>query len=158
MTDDNDCPPVVVRPPILFGGAFLLAVILEALVPLGPGLGGGSIRTTALGIGFLLAGGALVFVAARTFQRAGTNLPTWKPVLALVEEGPYRYTRNPIYIGLLLFYFGLTTLLTSVWALLFMPIVLAVIHYGVVLREETFLTKKFGAAYTSFQARVPRWL
>lgn len=155
---EPDHPPVVVRPPILFGGMLVLALILEGLVPVGPGLGGGAGRAVAVGLSIAVLGGALLALAANRFNQAGTNLPTWEPTLALVENGPYRFSRNPIYIGLLLIYFGLATALTSVWALLFLPALLAVVHYGIVLREESYLTKKFGAAYKSYQARVPRWL
>jgi len=155
---EPDHPPVVVRPPILFGGTLVLALILEGLAPLGPGLGGGAGRAVAVGLSIAVLGGAVLAVAANRFSQAETNLPTWKPTIALVENGPYRFSRNPIYIGLLLIYFGLATALTSVWALLFLPALLAVVHYGIVLREESYLTKKFGAPYKSYQARVPRWL
>jgi protein-S-isoprenylcysteine O-methyltransferase Ste14 len=155
---EPDHPPVVVRPPILFGGALVLALILEGLVPLGPGLGGGTGRSVAVGLSFVVLGGALLAMAANRFSQAGTNLPTWEAALALVEDGPYRFSRNPIYISLLLIYFGLATALTSVWAILFFPVLMAVVHYGIVLREEAYLTEKFGAAYKSYLARVPRWL
>jgi len=155
---EPDHPPVVVRPPILFGGTLVLALIIEGLAPLGPGLGGGSGRAVAVGLSFAVLGGALLAMAANRFNQAGTNLPTWEPTLALVEDGPFRFSRNPIYIGLLLIYFGIATALTSVWAMLFLPGLLAIMHYGIVLREETYLAEKFGAAYKSYQARVPRWL
>jgi protein-S-isoprenylcysteine O-methyltransferase Ste14 len=155
---EPDHPPVVVRPPILFGGTLVLAFILEAVAPLGPGLGGGTGRTVAVGLSIAVLGGAIVAMAANRFSQAGTNLPTWEPTLALVETGPFRFSRNPIYIGLSLIYFGLATTLTSVWAMLFLPALIAVVHYGIVLREEAYLTDKFGATYTSYQARVPRWL
>ena len=155
---EPDHPPVVVRPPILFGGALVLAFLLEALAPLGPGLGGGTGRAVAVGLSIAVLGGAILALAANRFNQAGTNLPTWEPTLALVVDGPYRFSRNPIYIALLLIYFGLATALTSVWAILFLPALVAIVHYGIVLREETYLTNKFGTAYTSYQARVPRWL
>ena len=158
LMDKQDHPPVAVRPPILFGGALVLAAILEALVPLGPGFAGGNLRSNAVGLLIAVLGAALFGLAVSTFLRAGTNVPTRQPTLALVEHGPYRISRNPIYIAMTLFYFGLATVFTSVWALLFLPVILGVIHYGVVLREEAYLTQKFGAAYASYQARVPRWL
>jgi len=155
---EPDHPHVVVRPPILFGGTLVLAFTLEALAPLGPGLGAGSGRVVAVGLSMAVLGGAIVAMAANRFSQAGTNLPTWEPSLALVETGPFRFSRNPVYIGLFLIYFGLATTLTSVWAMLFLPALMGIVQYGIVLREEAYLTNKFGAAYTSYQARVPRWL
>jgi protein-S-isoprenylcysteine O-methyltransferase Ste14 len=77
---------------------------------------------------------------------------------ALVVEGPYKVTRNPIYIGFVLAYFGLAIMLTSVWVLLLLIPVLIVLQRGVVEREETYLERQFGETYRKYQARVPRWL
>jgi protein-S-isoprenylcysteine O-methyltransferase Ste14 len=75
-----------------------------------------------------------------------------------VVEGPYKVTRNPIYIGFVLAYFGLAIMLTSVWVLLLLIPVLIVLQRGVVEREETYLERQFGETYRKYQARVPRWL
>jgi protein-S-isoprenylcysteine O-methyltransferase Ste14 len=153
-----DHPAVVIRPPILFGGTLVFAFILEALFPLGPGMGEGTGRTVAAGLSIAVLGTAIVAMAINRFGQAGTNVPTREPALVLVETGPFRFSRNPIYIGFLLIYFGLATALTSVWAMLFLSVLLVVVHYGIVLREESYLAKKFGASYVSYKARVPRWL
>jgi len=149
---------VVVRPPVLFGVPFLAALVLEYFVPLGPGLAAGPRRAMLVGVGLMVLGFVPFVFAVRRFLAAGTNVPTWEPSLALVEDGPYRYTRNPIYIGLVTLYFGLSVALTSVWALIFLPLLIAVLHHGVVLREEAYLTGKFGDSYRNFQKRIPRWL
>ena len=77
---------------------------------------------------------------------------------ALVVEGPYRFTRNPIYIGFVLVYLGFAIVLTSIWLLLLLIPVLFILQRGVVEREEAYLAGKFGEAYWKYQARVPRWL
>ncbi len=155
---EGDHAKVAVRPPVLFGAPLLAAMVLEELLPLGPGLGGGGMRAVLVGLGLVVLGLVPFGLAVRRFLAAGTNIPTWEPSLALVEEGPYRCTRNPIYIGLVTVYFGLAVAMTSVWAVLLLPFLVAVLHYGVVLREEAYLAAKFGDAYREFQKRVPRWL
>lgn len=92
------------------------------------------------------------------FRRAGTHVAPGQPAAALVTAGPYRFTRNPIYIGFVLVYFGLSIVLTSVWILLLLLPVVLILQRGVVLREEAYLERKFGEAYRAYTARVPRWL
>jgi protein-S-isoprenylcysteine O-methyltransferase Ste14 len=92
------------------------------------------------------------------FIRAGTNIPTNRPTTALVTAGPYRFSRNPIYIALTLLYLGIALAVDSAWiAGLIVPVLIA-IRYGVIAREESFLEQKFGAAYRDYKARVRRWL
>lgn len=155
--DGGDHAGVVVRPPVLFAGMILVALLLEFVAPLGPGIGLGPARAIMVGVSFVVLGAVPFGFAVHRFLGAGTNLPTWQPSLALVESGPYRLTRNPIYIGLLTIYFGIGVALTSGWVLLSMPIIAAILHYGVVLREEAYLSAKFGDAYRAYLARVPRW-
>lgn len=156
--EEDDHAQVLVRPPVLFGVPLLAALVLEFLYPLGPGLAGGSGRAILVGLAFVVLGAVLFTFAVRRFLQAGTNIPTWEPTLALVEAGPYRFTRNPIYIALVTIYFGLLVAFTSGWALLFLPVLVAVLHYGVVMREEAYLENKFGDAYRAYRERVPRWL
>jgi protein-S-isoprenylcysteine O-methyltransferase Ste14 len=94
----------------------------------------------------------------RTFTRAGADVVPGKPATTLVTKGPYRVTRNPIYIGFTLLYFGIAILATSVWMLLLLVPLLIILQKGVVEREEVYLDSKFGEAYQKYQARVPRWL
>ena len=155
--DGGDHAGVVVRPPVLFAGMILAALFLEFVAPLGPGVGLGPARAHLIGVSFIVLGAVPFGFAMRRFLVTGTNLSTWQPSLALVESGPYTLTRNPIYIGLLTIYFGIAVALTSGWALFSMPIIAAILHYGVVLREEVYLSAKFGDAYRAYQARVPRW-
>ncbi|MGB3037997.1 MAG: isoprenylcysteine carboxylmethyltransferase family protein, partial [Methyloceanibacter sp.] len=80
------------------------------------------------------------------------------PSTVLLESGPYRFTRNPIYIAVVILYFGLAVMLTSAWMLLLLIPVLIILQRGVVEREEAYLQAKFGEAYRKYLARVPRWL
>lgn len=154
----QDYADVVVKPPALFLGAILLGCLLSWIVPLGPGLGSANMRALAAGGMLALVGLALFVVSVREFRRAGTSVVPGEPSTALLESGPYRYTRNPIYISFTLFYFGLAIMLTSAWMLVLLVPVLIVLQRGVVEREEAYLASKFGEAYRKYQSRVPRWL
>jgi protein-S-isoprenylcysteine O-methyltransferase Ste14 len=154
----QDHADVVVKPPLLFVGALLLGCLLSWIVPLGPGLGSANARALAAGGSLALVGLALFAVSVREFRRAGTSVVPGEPSTVLLEGGPYRYTRNPIYISFVIFYFGLAIMLTSAWMLVLLIPVLIILQRGVVKREEAYLQAKFGAAYGKYQARVPRWL
>lgn len=154
----HDYADVAVKPPFLFAGAALLGCLLSLLIPIGPGLGSANGRALAVGGSLALVGFALSALSVRAFRRAGTSVVPGDSSTMLVESGPYRYTRNPIYIGIVIFYFGLAIVLTSAWMLLLLIPVLIILQRGVVEREEVYLQAKFGDVYRKYQARVPRWL
>ena len=154
----NDHADVAVMPPLLFLGALATGALLSYLVPIGPGLGSANGLALTVGLTFVILGFVLVALSGRNFHRAGTSVMPSEPSTALVTTGPYRFTRNPIYIGFVLAYFGFAVVLTSMWVLLLLIPVLAIMQRGVVVREEAYLARKFGDAYRKYQARVPRWL
>src|SRR5262249_6758965 len=103
------------------------------------------------------------FEAARrqwdvTITRAGSNVPTNRPTTTIVDRGPYRFTRNPIYLAMVLALIGPAIALNSLWLLLTLVPFALVIRYGVVAREEAYLQRKFGDDYRRYRARVRRWL
>ena len=154
----QDYADVVVKPPTLFLGAIVLGCLLSWIVPLGPGLGSANGRALAAGGALALVGLALFMMSLRQFRLAGTSVAPGEPSTVLLDRGPYRYTRNPIYISFIIFYFGVVIMLTSAWMFLLLIPVLIVLQRGVVEREEAYLQSKFGEAYRKYQARVPRWL
>jgi protein-S-isoprenylcysteine O-methyltransferase Ste14 len=91
-------------------------------------------------------------------RRAGTNILPNKPTLTIVTEGPFRFTRNPLYVTNALFYTGLTLVFNTPWPLLLLAPMLLVVHWGIIRREEEYLEAKFGDAYLAYKARVRRWL
>ena len=93
-----------------------------------------------------------------TMTRAGSNVPTSLPTTTIVNTGPYRFTRNPIYLGMILGLIGLAIALNSLWLLLTLAPFAVVIRYGVVAREEAYLERKFGDVYRHYRRRVRRWL
>lgn len=154
----QDHADVVVKPPLLFAGALLIGCLLSWLVPLGPGIGAANGRALAVGGTLAVLGIALFLMSIHEFRRAGTSVVPGEPSTTLIERGPYRFTRNPIYIGMVIFYFGLAIVLTSAWMLLLLIPVLIILQRGVVEREEAYLKAKFGEAYRQYQTGVPRWL
>lgn len=159
--DNHDAPEaadVAVRPPLLFAGGLAAACLLELAAPIGPGLAGGTPLPVGFGIGIAVIGAALAWLSARRFAAAGTTVSIAGPTETLVVDGPFGLTRNPVYIGLIVLYFGLGLALTSGWALILLPALVIVLHRWVVLREEAFLAARFGARYEAYREKVPRWL
>lgn len=91
-------------------------------------------------------------------RQAGTEVDVHKPDTALVTGGPFRFSRNPLYIGLTVLYLAISILVKTFWPLLFLPFVLLVMIKGVIVREERHLEKIFGEDYTKYKARTRRWL
>ncbi|MFW6085271.1 MAG: methyltransferase family protein [Gemmatimonadota bacterium] len=96
--------------------------------------------------------------AALTMLRAGTNLPTHLPAKALVRTGPYRFSRNPIYLALAIGFAALAAWLNTAWYLLVDVLFVGLTGAGVIVREERYLSRKFGAAYERYRTEVRRWL
>jgi protein-S-isoprenylcysteine O-methyltransferase Ste14 len=101
---------------------------------------------------------ALAAWAITSITRAGSNVPTNMPTTTIVDTGPYRFTRNPIYLGMFLGLVGLAIAFDSLWLLVALVPFAPVIRYGVVAREEAYLKRKFGHAYHRYRSRVRRWL
>ena len=101
---------------------------------------------------------ALFAWAIITIAGAGSNVPTSMPTTSIVDTGPYRFTRNPIYLGMMLGLVGLAIAFNSLWLLGALVPFDLVIRYGVVAREEVYLERRFGDVYGSYRRRVRRWL
>jgi protein-S-isoprenylcysteine O-methyltransferase Ste14 len=156
MAETSDTAGVVIRPPLLWILLFLIGLGLDWLYP-APFLPADASRAWIGGAVFV-AGLALAVAAIRTFLRAGTNVPTNRPTTAIVSGGPYRATRNPIYVGMLIGQTGLAIGFNSLWILATVVVQFLVLNYGVVAREEAYLQRKFGAAYLDYKSRVRRWM
>jgi protein-S-isoprenylcysteine O-methyltransferase Ste14 len=100
----------------------------------------------------------LFLSALAAFRRARTTLIPNLPAAALVTRGPYRVTRNPMYVSLVALYLGVTLLMNSVWPLFLLPLVVIVIDRAVIAREERYLASAFPAEYRAYAERVRRWL
>ena len=109
------------------------------------------------GLVLVVAGVALIITSRRTMLAAETNINPFKPTTSIVRTGPFRFTRNPLYLAMTLIYLGLTLLANTWWCFPLLVPVLLLIHFGVVKREERYLERKFGDSYREYQSRVRRY-
>jgi protein-S-isoprenylcysteine O-methyltransferase Ste14 len=150
---------VVVFPPVIPVTGFLLGLLLERMWPIAPWISG-ALRTGLRGLGgilFCLGAAGLAWMVA-TMKRAEAPIHNSATPTVMVESGPFRLTRNPMYLFGSIAYAGLALVLRELWSLALLPAVLTATHFGVVLKEEAFLERRFGAAYRQYRARVRRWL
>ena len=146
------------RPPVLTLACLVLGFALDRLLPLPlaqPELT--SIGWTAGGV-MIASGIALMAVGIRNFSRADTPVPSNQAVRALVTTGIHGWSRNPIYVGMLLLYAGIGVAARSPWILILALPLFVILRYGVVAREEAYLERRFGDAYRDYKAHVRRWL
>lgn len=156
MPDDrNDIAGVVAPPPLIYAVPLLVGLLLHWLRPV-PLSSRGVMRS--LGVLCIGAGAALIVSGVRSMHHVGTEPDPRTPSTALAIEGPYRFTRNPLYLGMTVLYSGITLLANALWAALFLPVVLAVMGRGVIAREERYLDRRFGDEYRAYRLRVRRWL
>jgi protein-S-isoprenylcysteine O-methyltransferase Ste14 len=155
IADSTDNAGVIVRPPLLYLGGLIVLVVLRWFWP-APILAS---ATLALYLGLVLGLLAVGFVlwAIVTMRGTGTNVDPMKESTAVVTAGPFRYTRNPIYIGGTVLFLGFTIGFNTWWGLAVLAPMLAVMHVGVILREERYLERKFGDQYRQYKSGVARY-
>ena len=156
MNDATDNANTLIRPPIALLLALAAGLALNWFYPL-PFVPAGALHVW-IGAAIFALGLALAAWAIVTFRAAGTRVETYKPTTAIVEGGPYRLTRNPIYSGMFAGLTGLAVAFNSLWLLAALAAFIAIIRFGVVAREEAYLERKFGDAYRAYKSRVRRWL
>lgn len=142
-------------PPAVYFGPFTLLWALNWWLPWT--IPGGA-TLSVVGLALIVTAIALTFWAVLTLNRAHTTVIPWEEVSAIVTTGPFRFSRNPIYLADTIAYLGASLLIHSWWPLLALPAVLLVMSRWVVNREELYLTKRFGDAYREYRLRVRRWL
>jgi len=158
MTDQApDHPNVVIFPPILFLATVAAGLLLDWLLPIEVVETVPKIPRVLAGASLLCLGASLPIIARRAFKEAGTNIRPNKPTTTIMTSGLYAHTRNPIYQGAVIAILGFGLMFGSDWILLLMVPMLLVLHFGVVLREERYLERKFGGAYTNYKTTVPRY-
>jgi protein-S-isoprenylcysteine O-methyltransferase Ste14 len=153
--EPDDHPGVLIFPPLLWLICVVVGLIAHFVSydhwAIGRWARGG-------GVALALAGFAFAFWGRRVMKASGTNIRPDMPALAVVSDGPFAFTRNPLYLSLITMFAGIGIALASP-AFLFMILPLAVVlHAGVVRREERYLEAKFGDAYRAYKARVRRWI
>ena len=146
---------MIAPPPLIYAGALAAGLLANGLYPLAfvpRGL------WRVLGLPLILGGLLIGFLGFRAMRQAETNVDPRQPTTAIVTEGPYRFTRNPLYLSMTLVYAGITALANALPAAVLLPIVLRIMRRGVIEREERYLERKFGDEYRAYQQQVRRWL
>ena len=159
MSDERDAAAVRVFPPAVPALTILFGILLNRIwpLPLSIGLGrgarqwlGGLIVTAAfLGLGLW---------SVVLFRRSGQNENPWKPTPQIVDRGPFRITRNPMYLQMVLICIGVAVILSNAWVLVLTLPCAWVLQRFAIQPEEAYLERKFGEAYLAYRRRVPRWL
>ncbi len=142
-------PPIIFLLPLLAGLAYDSAWALGTLAALGWMLAGGPLVAVGL---------ALLVASAPRHKKAGTNIEPWKPTTAIIDDGIYGYSRNPIYLGMAFVCAGIAVAAGSFAALVLLIPCLVVIRFYVIGREEAYLEAKFGDEYRDYMSRVRRWI
>ena len=155
MADSAQTAGVPFPPPLAYLAGLLIGVGLEVAFPVDP------LPTVVTVVGAVagIGGSLLLDVGAmQRFMRAGTPAIPFKPSTALVTSGPYRFTRNPMYLGMASLYVGLAFAFGLIWAFALLPVVVIVIDRLVIAREEPYLERLFGDEYLAYKGRVRRWI
>ncbi|HEX4639590.1 MAG TPA: isoprenylcysteine carboxylmethyltransferase family protein [Chthoniobacterales bacterium] len=156
-TTTSDKPGVIAFPPLIWAMGAAISTVVHFFVIRLP-ITSNSRTSLICGIVFVILAPALAISAMVTFKKAGTNVHPSEPALTIVRGGPYRFTRNPMYLALCLLQVALGFFLND-WITLLLVVPLALIlHYGVILREERYLTAKFGEPYLELKRDVRRWI
>jgi len=151
----NDSPGVIAHPPVIFLVTLTIGVAGHFLspVPISPQL-----PWRILGVALALTSGSIALSARAQMKLAGTNVHPTMPSTAIVTGGPYRFTRNPMYLSLCLLNLGIGLVLCDLIPVLLTLALAAVLQTGVIVREERYLEAKFGEVYSSYRRQVRRWL
>ena len=158
-TENEHAAAVKFPPPIVPIVTIVVGHVIGRFLPLFPGvilptperywLGGLICVAAVLG---------LVVWPARQFQRSGQDPKPWTPTPEIVVSGAYQFTRNPMYLGMLVFCLGFAVILSDAWIVILTPVCGWLIYYTAIRHEEVYLEEKFGESYRAYKATVRRWI
>ena len=154
--EKNTNPEIIAAPPRLYLIAFTISVILHLVHPVT--VTDQTLYRMAIGVTLLVINAILVRWAFVTMRTAQTSPHPYESSTALVVTGPFKFSRNPVYVAMTGLYFAAALIINSLWPLLLLLPLMVTMHVGVVLREESYLEQRFGAVYAAYKMRVRRWL
>lgn len=147
----NDNPRVLLPPPLIFSGLVGLGLSLDSeAIALGP--------LQVIGTGLVATGVGLTAVALSLFRRSDTRPEPWQPASALVSRGLYRFTRNPMYLGMAMLSLGVALVFSSLSGCVLAIVAAVTVDRTVITREEAYLMRRFGEDYVNYARGVRRWL
>jgi protein-S-isoprenylcysteine O-methyltransferase Ste14 len=145
----------VFRPPLIYLASIVVGLAFQRMWPR-PLLSG--VALGPLGVALVVVSILVLGASVRRFRAAGTPVPARKPTTTIVRTGPYRFSRNPIYLGFSLLHLGIAMWVNSWWLVATLAAAVAIIHSVVIPEEERYLEAKFGTAYLDYKVSVRRWL
>ncbi|MDD3288178.1 MAG: isoprenylcysteine carboxylmethyltransferase family protein [Alphaproteobacteria bacterium] len=153
VSDTTAC--VIARPPVIFLSSLALGYVINIVAPMQflP-----ERIAIWLGITLIIVSSALAIWAGRMMWCHNTAINPCTPTTAIVSDGPFSFSRNPLYLSLSLFYLGIASLLNAFGMLVVFLFFVLIMQYGVIVREERYLEQKFGDTYLSYKNRVRRWI
>jgi len=151
----KDHPHVIGFPPLIYAAPLLISLITQVFFPWNF-LNGG--LQHLYGWPLLITGLLIGVWSKKTMEQAGTHVNPYYPTKSIVTKGPFRFTRNPLYIALTVIYVAISILFNAMWPMVMLPFILTVIHHGVIKQEEAYLERKFGADYVEYKSKVRRWI
>jgi len=151
----QDNPGVVAPPPLIYGIPLAAGIYFNRRSPFEL-MPGNLARTIGVALGIV----AIIFslAAVTQFWRAKTPMIPYKATSAIIESGPFAISRNPLYLAMTVGYVAVSLFFNTAWPLFVLPLVLLVMHRGVIEREELYLEQKFGERYVQYMVRVRRWI
>ncbi len=152
--EQHDTAGIVAEPQWIFAASVVAGLLLQWIHPL-PVLPSGA--GLPIGIALAVVGITLCRSAVAAFRQVGTSIQPGDPASAIVTTGPYRFSRNPIYLGMALLAAGIGLLANAGWVLALLALALVVIQKGVIEREEAYLGRRFPNAYPAYTQHVRRW-
>lgn len=156
--DRKDNSGVRFPPPLIYVGVLAAGFVLQAWRPIAIADGAGSAAVRLAGALLIAAGASISVSGVLAFRRAGTSPNPTKPTAALALDGPYRFTRNPMYLGLAVASAGIAAVFNALWPLVLLPVTVVLVTRLVIVREERYLDVRFGEEYRRYRARVRRWI
>lgn len=156
MERSTDNPGVYVPPPLIYAAFFLLSILIQKFLPLDNHYFK-TLPAHIVGLALLVMALAFLLPALIRFLKTKNTLITIKPAASLQSTGIYSISRNPMYMGLAFIYAGLSILIGNWWTVLFIPFLIAVVTYFVIMPEERYLERAFGKTYTDYKEKARRW-
>ncbi len=153
--ETGENPGVIAMPPFILLVFITAGVLINFIFPL-PFIQG-ALRYVS-GAFFLIVSALIIVSAHIRMREAGTNVDVRKPATVIVKGGIYSYTRNPMYLSMVILLVALSVLLNNLWILILTPVFAGVIQKGVIEREEAYLERKFGSEYVEYEKTARRWI
>jgi len=150
---DSNIPRII--PPVYILGAIIVMILLNTYAPIGRWL---EYPWRYFGILIIVAGFVLILAGGNLFRKLGTPPRPGLKANVLVTSGAFRYTRNPMYMGMIIMLIGLAILLGSISPMIVIPVIFLILHTQFVLREEKWMQGWFGDSYMEYKKKTPRWL